>query len=265
VSTFEQADASAQEIADHYANDPRIMSVGVAQDPNEQYVVIVNLYPDAIPPKLPFRVHGVVVRTAKRTVPTTISGASKPKKWTEADTQKVAAKWGPIFGVPTETVMSIVKIESDHNPKKINMKRLTKGGAWGLGQQMYDEADDKTLRITHEYGKKHPEVKTTAKKWHRKPEDLLDPDLNLMLTSWQLGKLHQEFGDFPTVAAAYHQGQGAIRRRLRAGLPPVSPRLQPLGASYVRQAMNAMATYHVLSVGVSQPQFEIPNFFTIRG
>ena len=178
-------------------------------------------------------------------------------RWTEDDTLNVASKWGPIFGAPPASIMSIVTIESDHNPSKVNMARLEKGGAWGLGQQMLDEAGDKVSRIKHAYGKDYPEVKETAKKWKGSSNDLLDPDLNLMITSWQLGKLHQEFGSFPIVAAAYHQGAGAVRQRLAHGKPPVSPKQQPLGVSYVKQAMNAMYRY--------QTPFLIPAVYAVRG
>jgi soluble lytic murein transglycosylase-like protein len=179
------------------------------------------------------------------------------KHWSEQDTFNLAQKWGPIFGAPPATIMSIVTIESDHNPNKVNPARSEKGGAWGLGQQMLDEAADKVLRIVHAYGKDYPEVKKAAKLWKGSPNDLLNPDLNLMITSWQLGKLHQEFGDFPTVAAAYHQGAGAVRQRLRHGLPPVTPKYQPLGVSYVKQAMNAMYRY--------EAPFLIPAVYTVRG
>jgi hypothetical protein len=164
------------------------------------------------------------------------------KKWTSNDTLALAKKWEPVFKAPPSTVMTIVDIESEHNPRKINMKREDRGGAWGLGQQMLDETSDKISRIVRDYGKKHPEVKKVAKKWNGDPEKLLDPELNTMITSWQLGTLHQKFKDFDTVVAAYHQGENAVSRRLAQGQPAVGPK-QPLGMQYLARARAAHAKY----------------------
>lgn len=172
-------------------------------------------------------------------------GASPPphKKWSEDKTLALVKKWSPIFGVPPETIMSIVAIESEHDPNKVNPAREDKGGAWGLGQQMLDEADEKIHKIRATFGKQHPEIKVTAKRWRGDPSNLLDPDLNLMITAWQLGQLHKAFGgDFATVAAAYHQGQHAVQSRLAKGLPAVS-KSQPKGMQYVAMAEAAHKKY----------------------
>lgn len=176
----------------------------------------------------------------------------RTRRWTEEDTLALARKWGAVFGAPPASIMSIVTIESAHNPKLVNPAREEKGGAWGLGQQMLDEAGDKIGRIRGGY-RSNPDVRRTARKWRNDPHDLLDPDLNIMITAWQLGKLTQEFGDFPTVAAAYHQGAGAVRKRIAAGKPPVSARAQPLGTSYVKQALQAHLAYDADPRG--QPAF----------
>ena len=170
---------------------------------------------------------------------------TRTPRWTPEATLVAARKWNEVFGTPMATVMSIVDIESSHNPAKVNMARLDKGGAWGLGQQMLDEAPEKIGRIVHEYGKIFPQIRATARKWKGKPENLLDPDLNLMLTAWQLGKLHAAFGDFPTVAAAYHQGAGAVHHRLATGKPAVS-KAQPQGLAYVAMAKAAKTKYEPL-------------------
>lgn len=177
--------------------------------------------------------------------PNWMMGAAPKGRWTPEATIVAAKKWTDVFGTPMPTIMSIVDIESAHNPTKVNMARADKGGAWGLGQQMLDEAPEKIARIVGQYGKIFPEVKATARKWKGKAENLLDPDLNLMLTAWQLGRLHQQFGEFQTVAAAYHQGAGAVRQRLAAGKPAVS-RIQPLGMAYVAMANQAKAKYQPL-------------------
>jgi hypothetical protein len=174
--------------------------------------------------------------------------ASPPKKvmrprWTPEMTETLASKWAPVFDVPVTTIMSIVDIESSHNPRQVNMTVFEKGGAWGLGQQMLDEADEKIQKIRHQYGAKYPQVKLTARKWRGDPAALLDPDLNMMLTAWQLGILNKAFGgDFDIVAAAYNQGKGAVEKRLAHGLPAVSKK-QPHGVLYVTMAEAAHKKY----------------------
>jgi soluble lytic murein transglycosylase-like protein len=167
----------------------------------------------------------------------------RPPRWTPELTEALAKKWSPVFEVPVTTIMSIVDIESAHDPRHVNMAAFDKGGAWGLGQQMFDEASEKIQKIRHLFGDKFPQVKATARKWRGDPAMLLDPDLNLMLTAWQLGRLNKVFqGDFDVVAAAYHQGEGAIRRRLAHGLPAVN-RNQPKGMVYVAMAEAARKKY----------------------
>jgi soluble lytic murein transglycosylase-like protein len=164
-------------------------------------------------------------------------------RWTPEMTEAVAKRWAPVFDVPLTTIMSIVDIESSHNPKQVNMTVFDKGGAWGLGQQMLDEADEKIRKIRRLYGDRFPQVKLTARKWRGDPAGLLDPDLNMMLTAWQLGRLNKVFeGNFDVVAAAYNQGEGAIRRRLGKGLPAVS-KSQPHGMLYVSMAEAAHKKY----------------------
>jgi soluble lytic murein transglycosylase-like protein len=168
---------------------------------------------------------------------------SPQPRWAPDKTEAVARKWAPVFQVPVPTIMSIVDIESAHNPKQVNMARFDKGGAWGLGQQMLDEADEKIKKIRRIYGDKFPQIKAVTKKWHGDPSALLDPDLNLMLTAWQLGRLHNQFeGNFDLVAAAYNQGEYAIKRRLAHGQPAVS-KAQPHGMLYVSMAENARKKY----------------------
>ncbi len=184
------------------------------------------------------------------------SSAKKRSRWTPAMTEAVAKKWAPVFQVPVSTVMSFVDIESSHDPKKVNMARFDKGGAWGLGQQMLDEADEKVHRIKHAYGKQFPQVNVTSKKWRGDPANLLDPDLNMMLSAWQLGRLNKEFGgDFRLVAAAYHQGEYAVKRRLSQGLPAVG-KAQPQGLQYVSMAEEARKKY--------EPQSPVPAMYYTR-
>ncbi len=195
---------------------------------------------------------------------------------------QIAKPWAEIFGTPMPTLLAITEIESHHNPHLVDGARYNKGGAWGYGQQMADEADYKVGVIKHRFGKEFPELLPALAKWKHKPkkktdlskvaatykldpdqtkeflnviaelekkgqypDNLLDPDLNLILAAWQLGQLTKEFGDFPTVAAAYHQGAGAVRARLAGGEPAVGKK-QPKGVAYVVMAMNARKKYLML-------------------
>lgn len=200
---------------------------------------------------------------------------SQKRKWTDIDTFDLARRWGPIFGCPPATIMAITEIESAQDPSRVNPARADKGGAWGLGQQMADEADEKLGRIRRGFLSANPELAPVLARWKIRPkkladldaiakagkldeaktkefkdvvetlhshgvfpENLNDPELNIIMVAWQLGGLHKEFGDFPTVAAAYHQGAGAVRSRLAAGEQPVGKQ-QPKGRAYVAMATHA--------------------------
>jgi len=174
---------------------------------------------------------------AQKAMPSRTRGKGDPNI-----TLEYARKWGPVFMTPVSYIMVIAHIESAHNPRLVNMAAVKKGGAWGLGQQMADEAGEKVKRILGTWGHL-PEVQATAKKWTGNPNDLLDPDLNVMLMAWQLGKAYRKFGSFYLTAAAYHQGEGGISRRLAQGQPAVDPTLQPKGVTYVNRALQIVPLY----------------------
>jgi soluble lytic murein transglycosylase-like protein len=156
------------------------------------------------------------------------------------NTFKLASLWSPIFDVPPEWIISITDIESSHDPNKVNMAAHSKGGAWGLMQQMADEAGEKLATIKRGFSEV-PVVAATLKKWKGHPENLLDPMLNSMLGAWQLGMIRKNLGnttDFKNIAAAYHQGLGAVRQRMKKGEPVVS-RKTPAGLAYVAMATRA--------------------------
>jgi hypothetical protein len=164
---------------------------------------------------------------------------------------RLSRKWGPVFGAPVGSLMAITWIESMHDPVKINMARADKGGAWGLGQQMADEAEYKLGVIWRQYKRRHPELKHIINRYDGTAQSLLDPELNMVLTAWQLGLLTDKLGDFATVAAAYQQGLGAVRSRLDAGKPAVSPRHQE-GLLYVERAVAAQDQFAPLILASMQ-------------
>lgn len=154
----------------------------------------------------------------------------------------LAQQWGPIFGCPVETIMAIAKIESGYRPGSVELsvRALTRDGAWGMMQQTLATAKGNVAAL-----KKHPNalVQAAIARFDGTGESLLDPNLNVCLGAYQLGKLTAEFGDFVAVAAAYHQGAGKVRSMLRAGQAITAANLTasgaPKGAVYVTRAIKA--------------------------
>jgi soluble lytic murein transglycosylase-like protein len=157
-------------------------------------------------------------------------------------TLKLARQYSPIFAVPVSTLMAIADIESSHDPSKVNMDVAAKGGAWGLMQQMLDEAPWKIQMINGHEGKLLSSIKKVTKRFDGTGKSLLDPELSMVLGAWQLGQLTRAFGDFNLVAAAYHQGKHAVEKRLAEGKPAVSKK-QPKGLAYVAMANAAREKY----------------------
>lgn len=172
-------------------------------------------------------------------------------------------KWGHIFLVPTSWLATVSYIESGHNPNKVNMSPAAarKGGAWGLLQQMADEADYKTDLIKRFYSKPNKTsdafwaasprnraaVRAALAQWKGRPSDLRNLDLNVMLGAWQVSRLIRVFGeDFSVVMAAYHQGENAVKARMAAGEMPVDPKAQPAGYEYVAKALATRPQYATL-------------------
>lgn len=163
-------------------------------------------------------------------------------------TLSYAEKWAPVFNVPLSWIMALAEMESSHIPTKVNMTARHKGGAWGLLQQMADEVPYKLKVIRRFYGRRGDKyakrVRRTLRKWKGNPKALLDPNLNVMLAAWQLGRLNRVFGgDFAKAFAAYHQGEFAVKRRLRKGHPAVDSSKQPKGYAYVKEAAHARMRY----------------------
>lgn len=172
----------------------------------------------------------------------------EPSDGRVARTLYFAEKWAPVFGAPLSWLLAIAEKESSHDPSKINMRAIQKGGAWGLMQQMADEVPYKLDVIRRFYGqpsKPHwKKVRATMSKWRGRPRNLLDPDLNMMLAAWQIGRLSRVFeGDFQNAIAAYHQGESAVKSRIEKGLDPVSPNMQPKGYAYVAEVSDLRQKY----------------------
>lgn len=147
----------------------------------------------------------------------------------------LANKWGPIFGAPASTIMTISKIESDWRPnlKNTNERAMVRGGAWGAMQQTLETAKGHATAL-----KNHSNslVRATLARWDGTGPGLLNPDINVMFGAYQLGKLTKEFKEFGLVAAAYHQGAAKVRSML-AAKKPIPAELPPFGKQYVTKAL----------------------------
>lgn len=131
----------------------------------------------------------------------------------------LAEKWGPLLDVDPSWIVAHCFVESSNKPLVYNPA----GKAWGLMQLKLPTATDMVARIKS-LAAEEPKVKAVlVKNWRGQGEDLLNPELNLMLGTFYLGLIRDKFkekfdrGDHEIVAAAYNQGPGAVRKALKSG------------------------------------------------
>jgi soluble lytic murein transglycosylase-like protein len=140
----------------------------------------------------------------------------------------LAEKWGPILGVEPGWVLAHSYVESSNRPLVHNPR----GNAWGLMQIKPGTAADIVRWMKATGASKKPEVAEVLKLWKGEPENLLNPELNLMLGTFYLGyikrRMEKDFGrgDHEIVAAAYNQGPGAARQALKSGSFAPTPAMQ---------------------------------------
>jgi len=178
---------------------------------------------------------GILVTVGVAELKTHCKGPKKP-----AEIRKWAEKWGPIFGCPVATVMTIAQIESGYRPDCVNwdVRAIPLGGAWGPLQMTANTAGDWARKLG---ASSNATVRAVAGRWKGKGEgETLTRDLELavMLSTAFLGALTREFGTFTRVAAAYHQGAGKIRAMIRDG-EAIPAELPPKGKLYVAMALRA--------------------------
>jgi Transglycosylase SLT domain len=158
------------------------------------------------------------------------------KKPTEI--RKWAEKWGPLFGCPVPTVMTISQIESGYRPDCVNydLRAIPLGGAWGPLQMTQTTANDWARKLSTS---RNASVRAVAGRWKGNGEILTrDLELAVLLSTAMLGALTKEFGTFTRVAAAYHQGAGKVRAMIKAG-QAIPAELPPKGKAYVAMALKA--------------------------
>jgi soluble lytic murein transglycosylase-like protein len=143
----------------------------------------------------------------------------------------LAEKWAPVFGVPSSWLISQAYVESKNMPLAQNPS-----GATGVLQIRFATAKDLVARIAKSKWKNDSRVqKTLAALWHGLRENLLNPDLNVMLAAFYLWHLRSRFGNnHELVAAAYNLGEGKVAKALRNGLP-----IPLKGQTYVARVIQA--------------------------
>lgn len=131
----------------------------------------------------------------------------------------LSEKWGPVFDVPESWIVSHAYVESSNRPGVYNPR----GNAWGLMQLKPGTAEHAVAIIRGQKKHRLPEVKKVISFWQNDPENLLNPELNLMLGTAYLGHIKKQMkklfdrDDHEIVAAAYNQGPGAVRKAMRSG------------------------------------------------
>ncbi|KMQ50119.1 Lytic transglycosylase catalytic [Chitinispirillum alkaliphilum] len=104
------------------------------------------------------------------------------------------------FGYDPVLLLAVIAVESSFNPHALGRYRSgTLSGALGLMQIKHSTA----LEIAGFLG-----IEDLA------PEDLFDPEINLVIGTAYLTRLISQFQSFKLGLLAYNQGQGTIRRTL---------------------------------------------------
>jgi soluble lytic murein transglycosylase-like protein len=144
--------------------------------------------------------------------------------------RELASKWSEIFDVPSSWIVSQAYVESKFMPLAQNPS-----GATGILQLKLPTATDVVRWILRSKYRSNPKVVEVLRDWHGNRQDLLNMELNLMLAAFYMRYLRGKFGnDHRLVAAAYNQGEGAVKRALDSNSP-----LPPRGLEYVARVEDA--------------------------
>jgi soluble lytic murein transglycosylase-like protein len=143
-----------------------------------------------------------------------------------ATVAKLAGKWGSVFKIPVTWIRSQAYAESRNVPTvmgpTLQRKNKPPTNAYGVLQLLPETAIwlVKSLASTT-YARNDKIRETLANGWHGRPEDLFNPDLNVMLAAYYMLVLKRKFdtNDHDIVAAAYNAGPVIIANRLDAGQP----------------------------------------------
>lgn len=155
----------------------------------------------------------------------------------EPGIRRAADKWAPVFGIPSDWIVAISKIETGFYPGAVNLTGgdLKRGGAWGPMQVTLETAKGIAARLRARAGAE-PIIAEGIGRWRGTGAELGDPDLGVMFGAELLGYLAKQFGQrFDLVSAAYNRGAGAVRKMIAEGKLP--------GAiAYAQKALEAQRT-----------------------
>lgn len=156
--------------------------------------------------------------------------AKKVAKPEPALVAALARKWSPVFQVPVSWLRSQAWAESRNVPSAVNKST----GAMGVLQILPITAKWLVASLRKsKLGQKKVASAVLARV--RDLDDLLDPDVNVMLAAYYLLLLKQKFGDdHDVVAAAYDAGPNKIAYYVDRGLP-----LPPESQAYVDMVAEA--------------------------
>jgi soluble lytic murein transglycosylase-like protein len=161
----------------------------------------------------------------------------------------LAKKWAAVWHVDYRWILAFSAVESGHRPNATcnNERARLVGGAWGLLQITGDTSHTIVNKI-RSFATRRPEfiehVKTILPRWNsQNPSCMLDPERNVMFGSFYLAELAALWSALALVAAAYHQGPGAVARLLKAGLA-IPDDLPPNGRIYVARIVEAFRLIH---------------------
>lgn len=170
----------------------------------------------------------------------------KAKKKMPKTTLALAERWSAVFQVPASWLMSIADIESDFDIEMSDDREraMKRGGAWGLMGLTLHTAASEVERIKKDPAYRgNPLVRRALSYWNGTGQSLWNPDLNMMLGAYYLGRMRRVFGnEFKTTAAAYHQGPGTVRQLIDRGMP-IPEMMKPYGKQYVLSAIEAHRRY----------------------
>ncbi|MCL4514921.1 MAG: lytic transglycosylase domain-containing protein [Firmicutes bacterium] len=144
----------------------------------------------------------------------------QPATGAEDTYDPIIKKWSVHFGVDPTFIKSIVKAESDFNPKAYRYEPALHDASYGLMQILYS---------------------TAASLGYKGPADgLFDPDTNIQYGTRYLEELSGEFKAMELVAAAYNGGPGTVKRlmnRYGKTYGAIADHLPRITQSYVPKVM----------------------------
>lgn len=155
-------------------------------------------------------------------------------------------KWSRIWMLPVSYGMAICEIESSFRPESYNGAAASQSGAWGLMQVTWTTALDLVAKLQKTSIAARDVISRSFR--HDDTSCMLDPELNVMVGTFFLGRLATQFGqgkniaEIRKVAAAYHSGAGFLLKFLKDG-KSFPDELPPKCLAYVGKALDAQKKY----------------------